>query len=191
MYLCVEYHKDIEIDLCRAISIDHHEKFMKNSFQVCSVITQLDSAEELNPEEQNLLNMAKEAAKSAYAPYSGFFVGAALLLENGIIVCGNNQENVAFPSGLCAERVAFFSAGAQYPDVPIKVIAITAKSEKFSVDRPVTPCGDCRQVMAEYEERHKKNIRVILSGEKGKILIVDDIKTLLPLMFSGEGLRKK
>ena len=159
------------------------------SFQITSTITELSSAEELNSEEKNLLALAKESAKSAYAPYSNFFVGAALLLENGIIVCGNNQENVAFPSGLCAERVAFFSAGAQHPGVPIKIIAITARSDKFSIDKPVTPCGDCRQVMAEYEERYKKNIRVILSGEKGKIFIADSIKTLLPLMFSGEGLK--
>lgn len=159
------------------------------TFQISSTVTELTSADELSVEEKELLNLAKKAAKSAYAPYSNFFVGAALLLEDGKIICGNNQENVAFPSGLCAERVAFFSSGAQYPEIPIKTIAITARSDKFSIDRPVTPCGDCRQVMAEYEERHKKNIRVILSGESGKIFIVDSIKSLLPLMFSGEGLR--
>ncbi len=134
--------------------------------------------------------MAAASVATAYAPYSNFFVGAALLLENNKIICGSNQENVAFPSGLCAERVAFFSAGSQYPDVPIKCIAITARSPKFRINTPVTPCGDCRQVMAEYEDRHKKDIRVILSGEKGKIYVIDSIKVLLPLMFSGEGLRK-
>lgn len=161
------------------------------SFQITSTIAELDSEQELSAEEKKIMALARKAAKSAYAPYSNFFVGAALLLENGKVICGNNQENVAFPSGLCAERVAFFSAGAQYPAIPIKLIAITARSDKFSIDKPVTPCGDCRQVMAEYEERHKKNIRVILSGERGKIFIVDSIKALLPLMFSGEGLRKK
>ncbi len=161
------------------------------SFKIISIITELESEEELSSEEKKLLRLARESAKSAYAPYSNFFVGAALLLENGKIVCGSNQENVAFPSGLCAERVAFFSAGAQYPNVAIKTIVVTARSEKFSINKPVTPCGDCRQVMAEYEDRHKKNIRVILSGEKGKIFILDGIKSLLPLMFSGEGLRKK
>lgn len=161
------------------------------SFQVTSTITELDSDRELSAEEKKIMVLARKAAKSAYAPYSNFFVGAALLLENGKIICGNNQENVAFPSGLCAERVAFFSAGAQYPGVPIKAIAITARSDKFSIDKPVTPCGGCRQVMAEYEERYKKNIRVILSGERGKLFVVDSIKALLPLMFSGEGLRKK
>lgn len=164
---------------------------MKNSFLITSEITELDSAEELNSEEKNLLNLAKTASESAYAPYSNFFVGAALLLENGKIITGNNQENVAFPSGLCAERVAFFSAAAQYPGVPIKSIAITAGSKKMTMDKPVTPCGACRQVMAEYEDRHKKNIRVILAGEKGKIFILDNIKSLLPLMFSGEALRKQ
>lgn len=160
-------------------------------FQIVSGITELDSPEELDEEEKKLLLLAKEAAKNAYAPYSNFFVGAALLLENGKIVCGNNQENVAFPSGLCAERVAFFSAGSQNPGIPIKTIAITARSDKFSLEKPVTPCGDCRQVMAEYEDRYKKDIRVILSGETGKIFILDNIKALLPLMFSGEGLRKR
>lgn len=163
---------------------------MKTTFRVTSTITELSSSEELSAEEKKLLALAKRSAKSAYAPYSGFFVGAALMLENGKIVCGSNQENVAFPSGLCAERVAFFSAGATFPDIPIKTIVITARSDKFSIDKPVSPCGDCRQVMAEYEERYKKNIRVILSGEKGKIFIVDRVKDLLPLMFSGEGLRK-
>ena len=160
-------------------------------FEIITEVTELSSASELSAEEKNLLALAKKATKSAYAPYSNFFVGAALLLENGVIVCGNNQENMAFPSGLCAERVAFFSAGATYPNVPIKTIAITARSQKLTIDKPITPCGDCRQVMAESEGRHKKNIRVILSGEKGKIYIVESIKALLPLMFSGEGLKKK
>lgn len=161
------------------------------SFQIITTVTELPSEKELGGEEQALLRLAREAAKSAYAPYSKFYVGAALLLENGKTVCGNNQENIAFPSGLCAERVAFFSAGAQYPGVAIKTIAVTARSNDFAIDKPVTPCGDCRQVMAEYEDLYKGNIRVILSGETGKIFIVNSIKDLLPLMFSGEGLRKK
>lgn len=164
---------------------------MKKHFSIISNFTELSSAKDLSLQEQKLLQLAKKSAKTAYAPYSNFFVGAALLLDNNKIICGSNQENVAFPSGLCAERVAFFSAGAQYPGIPIKTIAITALSPKFAIDQPVTPCGDCRQVMAEYEERYKKNIRVILSGETGKIYVVDSIKVLLPLMFSGEGLRKK
>jgi cytidine deaminase len=161
-----------------------------NTFKITSTITELDSENELSQEEKKLLSLARETAKSAYAPYSNFFVGAALLLENGEIIIGNNQENVAFPSGICAERVAFFSAAARFPGVAAKTVAITARSNSLNIEKPVTPCGACRQVMAEYEELHKKDIRVILSGEKGKIYIVESVKTFLPLMFSGGGLRK-
>lgn len=104
-------------------------------------VEEFDSAEELESWQQNLLQKAEEAAKNAYAPYSLFHVGAALLLENGIIVTGNNQENVAYPSGLCAERVAIYSAGAQYPDIKIKAIGIFARSENYTVDNPISPCG--------------------------------------------------
>ena len=163
---------------------------MKKTFTITSTITELGSANELNAEEKNLLSVAKKATKSAYAPYSNFFVGAAILLDDGTIVTGNNQENVAFPSGLCAERVALFTAGAQYPHKRIKTIAVTATTKKFILNKPISPCGDCRQVMAESEDRNQKNIRIILAGETGKVYIVDSVKDLLPLMFSGKGLRK-
>jgi len=145
----------------------------------------------LSKEEQQLVELSREAVINAYAPYSGFQVGAAVLLENGEIITGNNQENAAYPSGLCAERVAVFAASSAYPDVALKAIAITAQSDSFLVDTPVTPCGACRQVIAEYEMKSGKDIKIILSGKKGKILIINNIKTLLPLIFDASKLKKK
>lgn len=152
--------------------------------------TEFESEKELSTQEQELLQTARKVSELAYAPYSNFYVGAALLLENGVIVTGNNQENVAYPSGLCAERVAMYYAGAQYPTIAIKTIAITCKSKSFHVGEPLSPCGACRQAMAEYEMRHKSTIRVILMGETGKIRVVDSIADLLPFMFKAEELKK-
>ncbi|MGZ4054557.1 MAG: cytidine deaminase [Bacteroidia bacterium] len=152
--------------------------------------TEFESEKELIEAEQRLLQKAREASDLAYAPYSNFYVGAALLLENGVIVSGNNQENVAYPSGLCAERVAIYSAGAQKPNVAIKTISITCKSKAFHVSEPLSPCGACRQAMSEYEMRHQSTIRVILAGESGKIRVMDSIADLLPFMFKAEELKK-
>ena len=163
---------------------------MSRKIEIKAVITELDSLNELSVEEKALMMEAKTASDSAYAPYSNFFVGAAALLENGLIITGNNQENVAYPSGLCAERVAVYAAGAKFPGVKIKTIAITAKSKSFLVNYPVSPCGACRQAMAEYENRYQSDIRLILMGEEGKIHIVDSVSTLLPLIFKEEGLKK-
>lgn len=149
-----------------------------------------DSISELPETDQHLLNMAIEASESAYAPYSNFHVGAAVLMENGEIVKGSNQENAAYPSGLCAERVAVFAAGAHFPGVKIKAIAITARFNDLKELLSVSPCGDCRQVMAEYEHRYHANIRLIMTAEKGKVMVIHNIKTLLPLMFNAENLKK-
>lgn len=146
--------------------------------------------DDLSPEDFKLMQKAEEAAGNAYAPYSAFFVGAAIKLANGEIVIGNNQENVAYPSGLCAERVAIYAAGAQFPDEKIDTVAITARSTQFLVDYPVSPCGACRQAMAEYENKQKEDIRLILKGEKGAIHIVESVRSLLPLIFNEEGLKK-
>jgi cytidine deaminase len=140
----------------------------------------------LNAEDKSLMQQAHEAGKSAYAPYSNFSVGAAVLLENGVVVKGSNQENAAYPTGLCAERVAVFSAGATYPGVAIKSIAITAKSSKISVSNPVTPCGGCRQAISEYEVLYNKPIRFLLMGETGKVLELKNVGSLLPLRFEGK-----
>ncbi len=162
---------------------------MKKVEIVCR-LTEFENAEELNSEDQNLLRMAKESAMNAYAPYSHFNVGAAVLLENGIIVKGNNQENASYPQGLCAERVAIFAASAQYPGVPVKSIAVTARSAEFKIDKPVAPCGACRQSIAEYEHRFGKNIHIILSGDEGKIMTSESIGELLPYQFNGDDLKK-
>lgn len=154
-------------------------------------VTEYDSMGELPAHEQALLEQAHKAAGQAYAPYSNFHVGAALLLENGVTVTGNNQENMAYPSGLCAERVAIFAAGAQYPDVPVKTIAVVCTSTAFTVDKPGSPCGACRQVLAEYEMRAGKDIRLLMMGEKGRIQAVASIKHLLPLVFRVDELKRQ
>lgn len=143
--------------------------------------------EELSGEEQKLLNQAAESAKKAYAPYSRFHVGAAVLLENGNIYLGNNQENAAYPSGICAERVAVFSAMANEPDVPVKTLAITAIAQK-TIDHPISPCGSCRQAILEYEQHHGKDIRILLRGETGKVAVFDSITQLLPFQFTSKEL---
>jgi cytidine deaminase len=145
-----------------------------------------DSIDELTAEDKSLMQQAHEAGKSAYAPYSNFSVGAAVLLENGVVVKGSNQENAAYPTGLCAERVAVFSAGSNYPGVAIKTIAITAKSSRIKVESPVTPCGDCRQAISEYEVLYNKPIRFLLMGETGKVLELKNVGSLLPLRFEGK-----
>jgi len=164
---------------------------MMKELRIVSLFRQYDSPEELPAEDKNLLMMAREAAKSAYAPYSQFYVGAAVLLENGVIVKGNNQENAAYPSGLCAERVAIFSAGANYPGVAVKAIAITAFSNEFKITDPVGPCGGCRQSMIEYENRYGKDIRVLLMNDDGNVIVTDTLKSYLPLVFSAESLKRK
>jgi cytidine deaminase len=152
---------------------------------------EFNKIEELTPEDADLLETARRASKNAYAPYSGFQVGAVVQLENHFIVEGNNQENAAYPSGLCAERVALFAASAQFPGIPVIAIAITAKSADFLIDYPVTPCGACRQVMAEYENHHHRPIRLILAGETGKIMVFENIASLLPFGFDSSHLRPK
>jgi cytidine deaminase len=141
------------------------------------------SIDELNSSDTEILLRAKEAAKGAYAPYSNFKVGSAVLLENGVIVIGNNQENAAFPVTMCGERNAIFSASAQYPNTPIIAVAITIISANGNIDRPVPPCGSCRQVIYETETRHQKDIRIVLQGDSGDIYIIDSVKDILPIFF--------
>ena len=150
---------------------------------------QYENIEDLTAEDRNLLKAAITATESAYAPYSDFKVGAAVLLANGIIVNGSNQENAAYPSGLCAERVALFSAGAQYPGIKIKSIAVAAFKNPETEPRPASPCGACRQVMAEYEQLHKQNIRFIMVDTNKKIIVAENVKSLLPFLFSADSLK--
>ncbi|MFP4289838.1 MAG: cytidine deaminase [Bacteroidales bacterium] len=152
--------------------------------------TEYNDITELDPEDQQLVEESRKQTALAYAPYSDFYVGAAVLLDNGIIVKGNNQENSAYPSGLCAERLAVFAASAHYPESGMKTIAISARAKNFVVANPVTPCGACRQVMAEYESKQKNPIRVILSSTSGKILVIQKVSDLLPMHFLLDSLKK-
>jgi len=146
------------------------------------------SFNELDTVNQELINKAKEQVKKAYAPYSGFHVGAAIELENGEIFTGSNQENSAYPSGLCAERVAMFYANAQYPDVAVKTLAIAAFTNGNFLEFPVTPCGSCRQVLLETEQRFEKDITIFLYGTK-EVYKLENVKQLLPLCFEKSSLK--
>lgn len=143
-----------------------------------------DAENELSEKEQRLLQHAINARSNAYAPYSNFQVGAAVLLDNSEIVIGNNQENASYPSGLCAERVAVFQAGALFPGVGIEAIAISAASRSYKVKLPAAPCGNCRQAIAEYEHRQKEPISILFQGDEGPIYKCASIEALLPLAFN-------
>jgi len=140
---------------------------------------------ELSSEDKALISRAIEITKNSYSPYSNFSVGAALLLENGEVVVGSNQENAAYPSGLCAERVALFYANSQFPQSAVQTIAIAAKTKQSLIAKPVPPCGACRQVMLETEMRFQKPIKIILIS-KTNIQIIESAKQLLPLNFEKE-----
>ena len=151
------------------------------------IVYEYQSIDELSESDQNLLQEARRITTSAYAPYSGFHVGAAVLLEDGKVVTGNNQENSAYPSGLCAERVALYYANANYPETSVKAIAISAAKNGILVSDPVKPCGSCRQSLAETEARFKTPIRIILDGQNS-IMVLQGIESLLPLSFSKKNL---
>lgn len=138
---------------------------------------------ELDPEDKTLMDKAIEARRNAYAPYSKFNVGAALLLENNQIILGNNQENAAYPSGMCAERVAIWKAGSDFPNVKILKLAISASSTIKKVDKPVGPCGACRQSLSEYEIKQKQPFSILFMGEEGEIVKTESLNSLLPFSF--------
>ena len=137
---------------------------------------------------QSLVQQAIEIRKKAYAPYSHFRVGAAIALDNGKIVLGSNQENAAYPSGLCAERVAIYQAGAIYPDAKIVAIAISAASDSNPTLTPIPPCGSCRQSIAEYEFKQDAPIEIYFMGESGEVYKSNSINNLLPLSFNSTSL---
>ena len=153
---------------------------VKQSFEY----TVFSGRDELSASDGRLMDAAIAARERAYAPYSGFRVGAAVLLANGQVVTGNNQENASFPSGLCAERVAVYQAGALYPEVALEAIAISAASQKIRVSSPVAPCGNCRQAIAEYEQRQAQGIRILFGGSEGPVYSCNSLADLLPLGFS-------
>ncbi len=145
-------------------------------------VREYEAEEDIDQSDASLIEEAKTAAVQSYAPYSGFHVGAAVLLQDGIVVTGNNQENSAYPSGLCAERIALFYANAHYPNQSVKAIAIVAFDGEEQTAQPVRPCGSCAQVLLETEVRYHRPIRVIMSG-KNKTEIIDSVRVLLPLGF--------
>lgn len=152
-----------------------------------TTVLEYPSASELSGDIQKLIIESKNAAQRAYAPYSHFNVGAAVLLENGEIFTGNNQENAAYPSGLCAERVAIFYANSKFPEIPVKAIAISAFNTNGFLKTPIPPCGSCRQVLLETEIRFKKPIEIILVGQP-RIQVIENVTELLPLSFQKDNL---
>ncbi|MDP5093007.1 MAG: cytidine deaminase [Polaribacter sp.] len=155
---------------------------MKN-IEITTTATIFKGISELASEDKMLMEQAIVAREKAYAPYSKFSVGAALLLENGEIILGNNQENAAYPSGMCAERVAIWNAGARFPEVKIIRLAISAKSENSIVDTPVGPCGACRQSLSEYEFKQQQPFEILFMGEVGEVVKVPSLQSLLPFSF--------
>ena len=145
------------------------------------MVCQLD---ELTDTERHLVEAAIEATSRSYAPYSHFCVGPAVQLSNGTVIIGCNQENAAYPSGLCAERTALFAAGAQYPDQPIEMLAIAARNPEGELtEEPTGPCGSCRQVIIESETRSRRKMRILLYGRR-HTYVLDGISTLMPLSFT-------
>ena len=147
----------------------------------------LDPAD-LQPDMVKLLEAAKDAGNQAYAPYSHFKVGAALLLADGTIVKGSNQENAAYPSGTCAERTAFFYAGANYPGNTIVMAAVAAKPETAADYFTASPCGSCRQAMLEYEDKQDSAIKLLMLGHNGKVFVSASVSNLLPFKFDAQAL---
>ena len=145
---------------------------------------QVAQFDELTATEQALIEKAKESTYNSYAPYSHFHVGAAILLKNGVVIPGCNQENAAFPVGLCAERSAIFAAGAQYPDQPIVMLALAERNSAGEfLAEPASPCGSCRQVIIETETRFNQPVRILLYGTN-HTYVIDGIKELMPLSFT-------
>ena len=159
---------------------------MKKEITLNAVVEVYETVEDLPFDDQKLLQQAKNALPNAYVPYSGFQVSAAVLLKNGATVVGTNHENAAYPMCLCAERVALAAAHAQFPNIPIKTIAIAVKSAHKMVGEPASPCGACRQVICETEHRYQTPIQIILQGETGVIYKLQSGKDLLPLAFDGD-----
>ncbi len=151
--------------------------------EITTSFIEVDNISELTLEDQELIKQAREACLRAYAPYSEFSVGAAVQLQNGKIITGNNQENAAYPSGLCAERTAIFWANSQYPETPVNTIAISAMKDNKLVENPISPCGSCRQVMLETEYRYQTPLRVIMDGGE-KIIVSKNTSGLLPFNFT-------
>ena len=161
---------------------------MAHKLEVVIKVDVFDSPEELPEAEKNVLTAAQQATQNAYAPYSGFLVGTALLLEDGSVHTGNNQENAAYPSGLCAERTALFGFRTNNPTTKIRMLAVTARPAHSTVYQAAWPCGSCRQVITEYETRQGSPIKIIMQADNGQVYCCNSASDLLPLQFSGQNL---
>lgn len=153
------------------------------------IIEVYESSDELNQDDAFLLSEARSVTQFAYAPYSNFQVGAAAKMANGEFVMGTNQENASYPAGFCAERSLLSTAASLHPGIAIETMAVTYNNLKGESDTPVSPCGICRQVISEFQNRSQKPIRIILSGMKGKVQIIENAGYLLPLAFSSNDLK--
>ena len=149
-----------------------------------------DSKDELSLIDKKLVNKSEEILENAYSVYSGFSVGAAALLSNGEIMTANNQENIAYPSSMCAERVLFYFCKANFPELNIEKVAISVKSVEKVISNPISPCGSCRQTMFEYEQNQDQRIKIFLKGEIGKVLEMNSVEDLLPLAFKTDVLKR-
>ena len=147
------------------------------------------TSEELSNLQSDLISQSVKAQESSHSPYSNFRVGAAILLDSGEVILGSNQENAAYPSGLCAERVAIYTCGSNHPTKIIKAIAISASSSQFDINEVLAPCGACRQSMLEFEHKQKANIKVLLKGLDGQVVEFNSIKDLLPIPFNCDALQ--
>ncbi len=156
--------------------------------EIVSTFTVYDSLAELPASDAILLQNASTELQNSYSPYSGFRVAATVLLANGEVLTGTNQENASYPVCMCAEGTVLGAASSLYPQVAVLKIAVTVKSRNQTVNNPVAPCGLCRQRLLEYENRFKQNIEVIMAGESGEVLVAKSVKDLLPLYFSGSDL---
>ena len=157
------------------------EMILRTRINVCSY-------DELSDADKAVVDAARAATANSYAVYSNFSVGAAVRLGNGTVVSGSNQENAAYPSGLCAERTTLFWANSQYPKEPVEVLAIAARSAQGELEFPITPCGACRQVMLETEKRFGNKMKIILYGTRQCYVIDDGVRVLMPLSFDSDSL---
>lgn len=160
-----------------------------NTQQFSFAFEEYNSIDELTTADAQLLKQAFETTNHAYAPYSNFKVGAMAMLANGKTIAGSNQENASYPVGLCAERVLLSAASSVYPGIPIESIAISYQTVDGKSDRPISPCGICRQTLVEYENRFQHPIRLILGGKDGKVFIIPKASMLLPFGFTGEDMK--
>ena len=159
---------------------------MSKKIKIESFLEVYSNKDELPEAISSLMDVAIDARDKAYAPYSDFYVGAAILLDNGEVISGSNQENAAYPSGLCAERTAIYYAGAKYPNAQMLAMAITATAKDKPTTRPIPPCGSCRQAIAEYEIKQNKAIALYFMGKRGEVMKSDSLENLLPFLFTSK-----